>query len=139
MKKSRVIKIVLAGSAAVYGVVMTALVLHYRHEAQTERERAYHIAEGMDHLLSLLGVSEEKLTVDNLRKSSDVIAVDEFPKSSQYFLRDGQHAYTVVFKDLEPMQGTRLTRYFSDIVLGNYYYIVIGKNGRPVDFFWDKP
>jgi hypothetical protein len=139
MKKSKVIKIVLTGLAAVYGLAMTALMLHYRHEAQAERERAYHIADGMDHLLSLLGVSEEKLTVDNLRRRSDIIAVNPFPKHSQYFLRDGQRAYTVVFKDLEPMQGTRLNRYFSDIVLGNYYYIVISKNGRPVNFFWDKP
>lgn len=52
-------------------------------------------------------------------------------------IEDGQRFYAMYYSEAAKEQDFR--QYFSELVLGNYFYILTDADGKIREFFWDKP
>jgi hypothetical protein len=47
--------------------------------------------------------------------------------------------YVMSHNKINEQRKKELNKYFSELVLGNYFYIVIDENGKIKEMFWGKP
>lgn len=103
-----------------------------------EKERVINIARNLelwkDITINYDGYfDQEKLLQKN--KEIKVTKIDR--DESELGIKEGEKLYAVYYSS--PGNENMFRRYFSELVLGNYFYLVTGSDGKIRELFWDKP
>jgi hypothetical protein len=104
----------------------------------TEKERVINIARTLE-LWKGITINyggyfdEEKLLQEN--NEIKVTKIDR--NESELGIKEGEKLYAVYYSS--PGNENMFRRYFSELVLGNYLYLVTDSDGKIRELFWDKP
>ena len=139
--RPRVIQLLLAAVAVVY-VVWSQVALHgAKEDLENERRRVYNIADYAELWKEVTLRDGGRLDREALGKDPRHIRIADTPAegAASGVLAPGDRLYTLTYDPPDPARRSRLDRYFSDLVLSNYFYVVTSERGQLKDMFWDKP
>jgi hypothetical protein len=122
-------------------LVWSLIVIHkYRENLETEKERVYSIADQLELWKRISIEYEGLLGIESLSEDTRNISVKKINRIEGVLLSDKKDVFYVVFHDkLNKQRKKELNKYFSEVVLGNYFYVVTSENGKIKEMFWDKP
>jgi len=139
--RHRVIQISLAAVAVAY-VVWSQVALHgAKATLEEERRRVYNIADYAELWKEVSLRDGGRLDPEALGKDPRNIRIADTPPEgvASGLLAPGDRLYTLTYGRPDPARRSRLDRYFSDLVLSNYFYVITNERGQIKDMFWDKP
>jgi hypothetical protein len=132
------LRLVIAALVIAY-VVWSQFALHRSKVAfANERRRALNIADHLE-LWRELAASGGHATREALEKSSRKIELTLRNPTEGLPLPPGDRVYTMIYDEPAQTRQRKLDRYLSDLVLHNYFYVVVGSRGEIKEMFWDKP
>ena len=121
----------------VYVVWSAWTIVRLDNALSKEKERVYAIADFFE-VWKDVSISSKTVRVEDLRASSYGFKLYPFPAETNPASSDSKF-FAMYYRKLEPNRKEELKRYFSDLVLGHYFYLEVGLGGEIRDFFWDKP
>jgi hypothetical protein len=112
----------------------------YQNDLEIEKERVYSIADQLELWKKISIEYDGRLYLEKLSNDPRNISVKKIDRKEGVQLSDKNDTYYVMFHDkLDDQRKLELKKYFSELVLGNYFYIITNKNGEIKEMFWDKP
>lgn len=141
--RPRVIQLLLAAVAVAY-VAWSQIALHGAKAAlESERRRVYSIADYAELWKEVALRDGGRLDPAALAKDPRHVRITETPSSDATArglpLASGDRLHTLTYDPPDPARRSRLDRYFSELVLHNYFYVVTNERSQIKDMFWDKP
>jgi hypothetical protein len=116
------------------------MIHQYRKELAIEKERVYSIADQLELWKSISIDYGGDLDIEGLSEDPRNISLQIINRKEGLLLDDKKDLFYVMFHDkISEQRKSELNKYFSDVVLGNYFYIVTDENGKIKEMFWDKP
>tara|TARA_Y100001968_G_scaffold251008_1_gene236153 strand:- start:779 stop:1201 length:423 start_codon:yes stop_codon:yes gene_type:complete len=121
-----------------YIVCSQVYINQLSNKIEKERERVINIARTLelwkDITINLKGHFDlEKLHLVN----SDLNVTKIERDTAELGINEGEKLYAVYYS--RPVNENMYRRYFSELVLGNYFYLVTDSDGKIQELFWDKP
>ena len=106
-----------------------------------KKARVYSIADHLDFWKEITVKHNGYLDVESLSKNSRNIDITIIKrKAGEFSVGEDEVFYTMFHSELNEQRKKELDRvFFSDLVLGNYFYIITDKNGKIKAMSWDKP
>lgn len=133
------LSIVIVVMAAYIGWSQYALS-SYRSKLETEQKRVYNIADNFQLVRKMMTGMDGKLDPEKLNQYRRGMKISEITRPEALsILKPGEKLYTMTYPKPDNKDKKRLDRYFSDLVLYNYYYIKTDSHGKIIELFWDKP
>ncbi len=138
--KRNMLSLLLLFIAVIYLVWSQIALYQYREALETEKTRVYSIA---DHLELWKKISTEYDGYFNLEKLGEDrrnIKITQIKRKDETSsIGDDEIIYVMFHNKIDEQRKNELNRFFSDLVLGNYFYVITDKNGKIKEMFWDKP
>ncbi|MBD1558022.1 hypothetical protein HC752_13865 [Vibrio sp. S9_S30] len=103
-------------------------------QVTTEKARVANVARSLELWKQITISSDGYLNQSVLLKENQDIQITPVEDTD---IEDGQRFYVMYYSETAKEQDFR--QYFSDLVLGNYFYILTDSDGKIREFFWDKP
>ena len=126
--------------AVIYLAWSQIALYQYREALETEKTRVYNIA---DHLELWKKISTEYdgyFDLEKLGKDQRNIKITQIKRKNETsFIDEDKILYVMFYNEIDEQRKNELNRFFSDLVLGNYFYVTTDKNGKIKEMFWDKP
>ncbi len=126
--------------AVIYLAWSQITLYQYREALETEKTRVYSIA---DHLEIWKKISTEYdgyFDLDKLGKDRRNIKITQIKRKNEISsIGEDEILYVMFHNKIDEQRKSELNRFFSDLVLGNYFYVTTDKNGKIKEMFWDKP
>ena len=136
-RRSRVVRFALAALACAY-VVWSQLALYRANAALAiERQRVYQIADHIELWKQVAIRDRGRLDREALGRDARHMELTETSGAGR--LAPGDRTYTLIYDRPDSARQSQLQRYFSDLVLSNYFYVVTDAQGQIKDLSWDKP
>jgi hypothetical protein len=122
-------------------LVWSLVVIHqYREDLAMEKERVYSIADQLEFWKRISIEYDGRLDLEGLSKDTRNFDVKRITRKEALLLNDKNDKFYVIFHDkLDKQRKNELNKYFSEVVLGNYFYAVANEKGKIKEMFWDKP
>ena len=129
----------LAAAATVAYVGWSQLALYQsRRRLGIERQRVYNIADQLE-LWKELSAGNAG-TLDQLRSNERGFDLTQVTRSEAWTPpAEGDTLYVTSRGPLSSERKQELDRYFSELVLGNYFSVIVDSKGRIKNMAWDKP
>lgn len=105
---------------------------------KTQQTRLYNIADNFELWKKIITEHNGKLNIELLAQDSRNIEIVKIERE-ELNLDSNNHLYVMFYDAPNTARKEKLDRYFSDLVLGNYFSIVTNNDGQIKDMFWDKP
>ena len=123
-----------------YSLWSIFVINSYRQQLQLEKQRVYNIAENFEIYKELQKTTNGKLELSLLANDTRNIKITEVTnKEALTELKPGQKLYSMFYDDRNVTRKQHLDKYFSKLVLNNYFYIITSADGKVIEMFWDKP
>lgn len=139
IRKNRAVAVLLSIVAIIYLAWSQFTLYEYRKALETEKARVYSIA---DHLELWKKISIEHngyLNMQELEKDRrDIEFFQVTRKEGLPPMVDGDKFYSMFYNEPDKQRKKELENFFSDLVLRSYFYIIIDKNKKIKEMFWDK-
>ena len=105
---------------------------------EKERERVINIARTLELWKEFTinwegSFDQEKLHLVN----ADINVTKVERDTAELGIKEGEKMYALYYSS--PVNEDMYRRYFSELVLGNYFYLVTDSDGKIQDLFWSKP
>jgi len=138
--KRSMLTLLLLFIAVIYLAWSQIALYQYREALETEKTRVYSIA---DHLELWKKISTEYdgyFDLEKLSKDRRNIKITQIKRKDETSsIGDDEILYVMFHNKIDEQRKNELNRFFSDLVLGNYFYVTTDKNGKIKEMFWDKP
>ena len=138
--KRSMLTLLLLFIAVIYLAWSQIALYQYREALETEKTRVYSIA---DHLELWKKISTEYdgyFDLEKLAKDQRNIKITRIKRKNETSsIGDDEILYVMFHNKIDEKRKNELNRFFSDLVLGNYFYVTTDKNGKIKEMFWDKP
>jgi hypothetical protein len=136
--EKRVVLFFLVAIFIAYVVWSQIYINQLSRHISTEKERVISIARNLelwkDITINYGGYfDQEKMLQEN--KEIKVTKIDR--DESELGIKESEKLYIVYYSN--PGNENMFRRYFSELVLGNYFYLVTDSDGKIRELFWDKP
>lgn len=126
--------------AIIYLVWSLITIYNCREALEKEKARVYSIADHLEFWKEISIEHDGYLNLEKLGKNQRNIKITQIKRKDGIFLTDEEDMFYIMFySELDEQRKKELNRFFSDIVLGNYFYVITDKNGKIKEMFWDKP
>lgn len=104
----------------------------------TQQKRLYNIADNFELWKKMITEHDGKIDIELLAKDSRNIQITKIEREE---LSDNENSdlYIMFYDAPNKVRKDKLDKYFSDLVLGNYFYIITNKDKQIKEMFWDKP
>ncbi len=104
----------------------------------TQQKRLYNIADNFELWKKMITEHDGKIDIELLAKDSRNIQITKIEREE---LSDNENSdlYIMFYDAPNKVRKDKLDKYFSDLVLGNYFYIITSKDKQIKEMFWDKP
>ncbi len=139
-RKPSMLSLLLLFIAVIYLAWSQITLYQYREALETEKTRVYSIA---DHLEIWKKISTEYdgyFDLDKLGKDRRNIKITQIKRKNEISsIGEDEILYVMFHNKIDEQRKSELNRFFSDLVLGNYFYVTTDKNGKIKEMFWDKP
>ncbi len=112
----------------------------YQEALEVEKARVYSIADHLELWKEISIKYDGYLDLEKLGKDQRDIKITQINRRDGASLDNDEGMFYVMFhNELDKQRKSELDRFFSDLVLGNYFYVITDKNGKIKEMFWDKP
>ncbi len=139
-RKLNMLSLLLLFIAVIYLAWLQITLYQYREALEIEKTRVYSIA---DHLELWKKISTEydgHFDLEELGKDRRNIKIIQIKKRDELSsINEGEILYVMFHDEIDEQRKNELNRFFSNLVLGNYFYVTTDKNGKIKEMFWDKP
>jgi hypothetical protein len=136
--KKRIVLSSIGAIFIVYVIWSQVYINQLSKDILVEKKRAINIAKNLelwkDITINYNGYFDQKKL---LQKNKEIKVTKIDRKESELGIKEGEKLYILYYSS--PVKENMLQRYFSELVLGNYFYLVTDSDGKIRDFFWDKP
>ncbi|SHO55569.1 hypothetical protein [Vibrio quintilis] len=141
MKFERKKHIALLSLAAVFFigyVIWSQLYInHMSNILSSERVRVLNIARSLELWKNITINDSGYFYPDKLFKNEEIELKEINRSKSETGINKGEKMYILYYK--KDIDETKFQRYFSDLVLDNYFYLITDADGKIKELFWDKP
>ncbi len=111
----------------------------YREALEIEKSRVYNIADHLELWKEISITYNGYLDVEKLSQDPRNIEITKINRKNGTFIPDSENLYVMYYDKLNNQRKKELKRFFSDLVLNNYFYVITDHNGKIKEIFWDKP
>jgi len=137
---SKLIPIGLILLLVMYVIWSLVTIFNYRNQVIEAKHRIYNIADNFELFKQLHLESNGVLNRQALEADPRQIEITEVTRKEAISeLKPGQRLYTMFYNEPSDLRKKQLNRYFSSLVLNNYFFIVTQSDGKIIEMFWDKP
>jgi hypothetical protein len=134
-----ILRLVIAAVVIAY-VVWSQFTLHLSRVAfANERKRGLNIADQLELWKELASQNDGRVDLNALEKSARHVQLTPYPTTEGLPLAPGDRVFTMIHDEPDQARQRKLERYLSDLVLHNYFYVVVDARGQIKEMFWDKP
>ncbi len=122
----------------VYIVCSLVYINQLSNHIENERERVVNIARTLELWKEITinweGIfDQEKMHLVN----ADINVTKVERDTAELGIKESEKMYVLYYSS--PVNEDMYRRYFSELVLGNYYYLITDSDGKIQELFWDKP
>ena len=112
----------------------------HRSSLKNAEKRVYNIADNLE-FWKLMSIRQGiQFDIDSLENDARNIKITPIKSNDGLPLKDEDNKFYILsYSGADKKRKKELGRYFSDLVLQNYFYVVTDKNGKIKEMFWDKP
>ncbi len=114
----------------------------YEHRASLKNaeKKIYNIADNLE-FWKLMSIRQGiQFDVDYLGNDVRNIKITPIKNNDGLPLKNEDNQFYILsYSGADKKRKKELERYFSDLVLQNYFYVVTDRNGKIKEMFWDKP
>ncbi len=139
-RKRSMLSLLLLFIAAIY-LAWSQIVFYQNREAlEKEKTRVYSIADNLELWKKISIEYDGYFDLEKLSKDRRNIKITKIKKKDGISsIGDDEILYVMFHNEIDGQRKKELNRFFSDLVLGNYFYVTTSKNGKIKEMFWDKP
>jgi len=138
--KDNAVSVLLSVIVITYLVWSQIKLYEYREALEVEKTRVYSIADHLELWKEISIKHDGYLDLEKLGKDQRNIKITKIERRDRASLANDESMFYVMFYDeLGKQRKSELDRFFSDLVLGNYFYVITDKSGKVKEMFWDKP
>ena len=139
ISKGRATLVLLSVIAIIYLLWSQIALYKYRVALEEEKARVYNIADHLELWKEISIKYDGHFDVDKLGKSQRNIEITKINRRDGLSIPDDEMLYVMYYDKLNDRRKNELNRFFSDLVLNNYFYVITDDDGKIKDMFWDKP
>ncbi|WP_133512147.1 hypothetical protein [Candidatus Thiosymbion oneisti] len=141
VNKGRIISVLVSTLAVLYVAGSLIVVYSCRQALEREKERVYSIADHLELWKEIMVKYNGYLDMGMIRNHPRDIYINQVEREEELLLIDPGDRFYIMFPSKldEERKKALKRRYFSDLVLDNYFSIVTDKNGKIKEMGWDKP
>ncbi|CCN35724.1 hypothetical protein VIBNISO65_440055 [Vibrio nigripulchritudo SO65] len=107
---------------------------HLSKQVETEKSRVMSVARNLELWKQITIKNDGHLDQNTLMQENQDIHIELVENA---YVEEGHKFYMMYYS--EPAKEQDFKRYFSELVLDDYFYIVTDSDGKIKEFFWDKP
>lgn len=138
LRKNNIILSLLTFLVVIYIIWSQAIIYNYRESLKIEKNRVYNIADHLEFWKETILESNGYLSTEKMVKDKRNIELFEITRKDGSVIADDEMLYIMFYDKVDKKRKNELDRYFSDLVLRNYFYIITDKNKKIKEMFWDK-
>lgn len=106
---------------------------------ENQQQRLYNIADHFELWKDIVKNQDGKIDLETLVQDERNIKISKIDRKELQEIYDDVELYVMHYDAPDEGRKQKLKKYFSDLVLGNYFYITTDKDGVILEMFWDKP
>jgi hypothetical protein len=137
--KGRAVSVLLSIIAIIYLSWSQIALYKYREALDIEKERVYSIADHLELWKEISIKHNGYFDVEKLSKDQRNIEITKINRRDGIFIPDDEILYVMYYDKLNNRRKSELKRFFSELVLSNYFYVITDNNGKIKEMSWDKP
>ncbi|MEE9355735.1 MAG: hypothetical protein V3U75_09125 [Methylococcaceae bacterium] len=140
-RRHRKLKISLFPVIAILYIAWSQLEIYsIRESLKMSETRIYNIADNLELWKKISIEHAGQFDIRSLRNDRRNIRINRITRKEALLLQNKEDQLYIIFYD-EPDKKRKkeLDRYFSELVLRNYLYVITDKNKKIKEMFWDKP
>ncbi|BCL69032.1 hypothetical protein TUMSATVNIG1_09720 [Vibrio nigripulchritudo] len=107
---------------------------HLSKQVETEKSRVMSVARNLELWKQITIKNDGHLDQNTLMQENQDIHIELVANA---YVEEGHKFYMMYYS--EPLKEQDFKRYFSELVLDDYFYIVTDSDGKVKELFWDKP
>ncbi len=111
----------------------------YQNALNVADKRIIHIADNYEFWKTLYLKHDGIFNPENLQNNTRNIEITRLQSSPSEVNSQSEQTYVMYYDEPYPKEKENLKKYYSETVLGNYFYIKTDSQERIIDMFWDKP